>query len=101
MEIETWFQEEGRIAACRNWLIRDAASGQQLGQGTRWVAKQADLCSSVQLSPRHSSQQCQVQTQTPSSSSDLDSFASSAWDLTVRWRCHGLRGNQICTAAVT
>ena len=35
VEIETWFQAEGRIAACRNWLIRDKASGQQLGQGTR------------------------------------------------------------------
>ena len=35
VEIETWFQAEGRIAACRNWLIRDKASGRQLGQGTR------------------------------------------------------------------
>ena len=39
VEIETWFQAEGRIAACRNWLIRDKASGQQLGQGTRCVAR--------------------------------------------------------------
>ena len=37
VEIETWFQAEGRIGACRNWLIRDKASGQQLGQGTRCV----------------------------------------------------------------
>ena len=37
IEIETWFQEEGRLAACRNWLIRDTATGQQLGRGTRHV----------------------------------------------------------------
>ncbi len=35
VEVETWFQEEGRVAACRNWLIRDATSGRQLGRATR------------------------------------------------------------------
>lgn len=35
VEVETWFQEEGRVAACRNWLIRDPTTGRQLGRATR------------------------------------------------------------------
>ncbi|KAK9820844.1 hypothetical protein WJX81_006136 [Elliptochloris bilobata] len=38
VEVETWFQEEGRVAACRNWLVRDPATGRQLGRATStWV----------------------------------------------------------------
>ncbi len=39
VEVETWFQEEGRVAACRNWLFRDASSGRQLGRATRHGAR--------------------------------------------------------------
>lgn len=36
--IETWFQEEGRVAATRNWILRDALSGRALGRATStWV----------------------------------------------------------------
>ncbi|KAK9804180.1 hypothetical protein WJX73_009384 [Symbiochloris irregularis] len=38
VQIETWFQAEGRLAACRNWLIRDASTGEMLGRATSsWV----------------------------------------------------------------
>lgn len=38
VSIETWFQRDGRIAFERNWLVRDALSGRQLGTATStWV----------------------------------------------------------------
>ena len=37
MQIETWFQEEGRVAACRNWIIRNVSTGQEIGRATRCV----------------------------------------------------------------
>ena len=38
VQVETWFQEEGRVAATRNWLLRDALSGRALGRATStWV----------------------------------------------------------------
>ena len=38
VQVETWFQEEGRVAATRNWLLRDALSGRPLGRATStWV----------------------------------------------------------------
>lgn len=38
VSIETWFQAEGRLAACRNWLIRNTATREVLGRGTStWV----------------------------------------------------------------
>ena len=35
VSIETWFQPEGRLGACRNWIIRDAATQKIIGRGTR------------------------------------------------------------------
>ena len=35
VQIETWFQEEGRIAACRNWIIRNITTKEELGRATR------------------------------------------------------------------
>lgn len=38
LAVETWFQEEGRVAACRNWILSDALSGRRLGRATStWV----------------------------------------------------------------
>ena len=38
LAMETWFQEEGRVAACRNWTLSDALSGRALGRATStWV----------------------------------------------------------------
>jgi hypothetical protein len=36
VEIETWFQEEGRISACRNWIIRNITTGEDIGVATRF-----------------------------------------------------------------
>ena len=35
VQIETWFQEEGRIAACRNWIIRNVTTKEEIGRATR------------------------------------------------------------------
>jgi fatty acyl-ACP thioesterase A len=38
VEIETWFQEAGKLGAQRDWLINDKVTGQQLGRATStWV----------------------------------------------------------------
>lgn len=38
VQIETWFQEEGRIAACRNWIIRNVSTNEEIGRATStWV----------------------------------------------------------------
>lgn len=38
LQIETWFQAEGQMAACRNWIIKDVASGDEIGRATStWV----------------------------------------------------------------
>jgi len=38
VEIETWFQESGKIGAQRDWVLRDAATGDILGRATStWV----------------------------------------------------------------
>ena len=38
IEIETWFQEHGKIGAQRDFLIRDVRSGEVLGRATTtWV----------------------------------------------------------------
>ncbi|CAL5224469.1 g7161 [Coccomyxa viridis] len=38
VQIETWFQEEGRIAACRNWIIRNVTTQEEIGRATStWV----------------------------------------------------------------
>jgi len=36
VSIETWFQPEGRMCACRNWIVRDATTMQEIGRGTRY-----------------------------------------------------------------
>ena len=36
VSIETWFQPEGRMCACRNWIVRDAKSMEEIGRGTRF-----------------------------------------------------------------
>ncbi len=38
VSIETWFQPEGRMCACRNWIVRDASTMKEIGRGTRCVA---------------------------------------------------------------
>ena len=35
VSIKTWFQRDGRIAFERNWVIRNASTGDQLGSATR------------------------------------------------------------------
>lgn len=35
VSIETYFQRDSRIAFERNWIIKNAATGQQLGVATR------------------------------------------------------------------
>jgi hypothetical protein len=37
VRIETWFQPEGRIGAARNWVMRNAESGEVFGRSTRCV----------------------------------------------------------------
>lgn len=37
VSIETYFSEEGRLAARRDWRILNAATGEVLGMATRWV----------------------------------------------------------------
>jgi len=38
VSIETWFQPEGRMCACRNWIVRDATTMQEIGRGTStWI----------------------------------------------------------------
>ena len=38
VKVETWFQEEGRVAACRNWVVTNALDGSRLGHATStWV----------------------------------------------------------------
>ncbi|GMJ01290.1 fatA acyl-ACP thioesterase 1, fatA acyl-ACP thioesterase [Hibiscus trionum] len=43
VEIETWAQSEGRIGARRDWILKDAASGQLIGRATgKWVMMNHD-----------------------------------------------------------
>lgn len=35
VRIETWFQEEGRVSACRNWIIQNQSTGEEIGRATR------------------------------------------------------------------
>ena len=35
VQIETWFQEEGRVSACRNWIIKNQGTGEEIGRATR------------------------------------------------------------------
>lgn len=38
VQIETWFQAEGRVGARRDWLVKDATSGNVIGRATStWV----------------------------------------------------------------
>lgn len=38
VEIETWFQGSGKLQAQRDWIMRDTATGKQLGRATStWV----------------------------------------------------------------
>lgn len=37
VQIETWFQPEGRIGMQRNWVISNKATGKVLGKATRCV----------------------------------------------------------------
>lgn len=38
VNVETWFQQEGRVAARRDWLLTDAATGKLYGAATSaWV----------------------------------------------------------------
>mmetsp|Transcript_20653 Transcript_20653/g.62236 ORF Transcript_20653/g.62236 Transcript_20653/m.62236 type:complete len:374 (-) Transcript_20653:315-1436(-) len=38
VSIKTWFQRDGRIAFTRNWVIRNASTGEQLGAATStWI----------------------------------------------------------------
>lgn len=38
VEVETWFQESGKIGAQRDWVVRDVATGKLLGRATStWV----------------------------------------------------------------
>ncbi|KAK9815411.1 hypothetical protein WJX72_003238 [[Myrmecia] bisecta] len=38
VSVETWFQAEGRVAACRNWVMKNALTGEELGRSTStWV----------------------------------------------------------------
>ena len=38
VNVETYFSEEGRLAARRDWVITDAATGEYLGGATRCVS---------------------------------------------------------------
>eukprot|EP00897_Mesotaenium_endlicherianum_P005539 jgi/Mesen1/5012/ME000025S04413 len=43
VEIDTWFQGEGRIGARRDWIIRMAKTGEVIGKGTStWVTMNKD-----------------------------------------------------------
>ena len=35
LQVETYFHEEGRLAARRDWVVTDKASGKVLGTATR------------------------------------------------------------------
>lgn len=38
VQVETWFQEDGKLAAQRDWVLTDATSGRMLGRATStWV----------------------------------------------------------------
>ena len=38
VQIETWFQEDGKLAAQRDWVLTDAGTGRVLGRATStWV----------------------------------------------------------------
>ncbi|BDA48332.1 Palmitoyl-acyl carrier protein thioesterase, chloroplastic [Coccomyxa sp. Obi] len=38
VQIETWFQEEGRVSACRNWILTNQSTGEEIGRATStWV----------------------------------------------------------------
>jgi Acyl-ACP thioesterase len=38
VEVETWFQAEGRLGARRDWVIRSSETGHVYGSATRWAA---------------------------------------------------------------
>ena len=35
VEVETWYQQEGRLAARRDWVVRDGTTKEVLGGATR------------------------------------------------------------------
>ncbi|KAE8660773.1 Oleoyl-acyl carrier protein thioesterase 1 [Hibiscus syriacus] len=43
VEIETWCQSEGRIGTRRDWILKDAATGERIGRATgKWVMMNHD-----------------------------------------------------------
>ncbi|GAV70724.1 Acyl-ACP_TE domain-containing protein [Cephalotus follicularis] len=43
IEMETWFQREGKVEGRRNWIFRDYANGQVIGRATsKWVMMNED-----------------------------------------------------------
>ncbi|GLU03855.1 hypothetical protein SLE2022_210290 [Rubroshorea leprosula] len=43
IEIEIWFQGEGRIGTRRDWILNDFATGQVIGRATcKWVMMNQD-----------------------------------------------------------
>ncbi|KAK8613334.1 hypothetical protein V6N13_101099 [Hibiscus sabdariffa] len=39
VEIETWCQSEGRIGTKRDWILKDAATGELIGRATGCISK--------------------------------------------------------------
>ena len=37
VEIDTWYQGEGRIETRRDWIIRDDKTGDTIGRATRYL----------------------------------------------------------------
>ena len=43
VRIETWFHPDGRIGAARNWVMRNAETGEVFGRSTRYAGSTALL----------------------------------------------------------
>ena len=52
VQIETWFQEEGRVAACRNWIIRNVSTSEEIGRATRCASLVQPICTLPKLKSR-------------------------------------------------
>jgi hypothetical protein len=65
IKIETWFQEDGKLAAQRDWRVSDAATGQELGRATStWVMINMQTRRLVKL-PEPMRRKCEAFQQTP------------------------------------
>lgn len=65
IKVETWFQEDGKLAAQRDWRVSDAATGQELGRATStWVMINMQTRRLVKL-PEPMRRKCEAFQQTP------------------------------------